>query len=86
MISEGKTLEHGVGLECITLVEFEVPENRPYTGHRLSEIALQRGQSWLDALIDLLLTERHSIFSLYLAIDEDNNAPTHSFCFARPIK
>src|SRR5262249_18502268 len=74
MDGPGNTLEHGVGPESIIPVEFERPENVQYAGKRLSEIARLRGQSWLDATIDLLLSEGHSIFSLYLAMDEANVA------------
>jgi N-acyl-D-aspartate/D-glutamate deacylase len=58
--------------EGIMPVQFDRPENRAYAGKRLSEIADMRGQHWLDAAIDLLLAERHRIFTVYFSQDEDN--------------
>ncbi len=72
--AEEKTLEHGVEPEDVMPVEFEQPENLQYVGMRLSEIAALRGQSWIDTAIDLLLSEQHSIFSIYFGMCEENLA------------
>jgi dihydroorotase/N-acyl-D-amino-acid deacylase len=55
-------------------VGFEQPANLQYACKRLSEIAALRGQHWIDATIDLLLSERHRIFTIYFGMDEANVA------------
>jgi dihydroorotase/N-acyl-D-amino-acid deacylase len=67
-------LAHGIGPEGVMPVGFERPENLEYAGKRLDEIANMRGQHWLDAVFDLLLAERHRIFTIYFGIDEANVA------------
>ena len=69
-----ETMEHGVEPEDVMPVEFERAENLQYAGKRLSEIAASRGQSWFDAAIDLLLSERQGIFTIYFGMDEANVA------------
>lgn len=71
---EWESLAHGIGPEGVMPVGFERPENLQYAGKRLSEIATLRGQHWIDAVIDLLLSERHRIFTIYFAMDEANVA------------
>ncbi len=60
--------------EGVMPVGFERPENLQYAGRRLTEIAARRNQRWLDAVIDLLLSERHRIFTIYFSMDEANVA------------
>ncbi len=71
---EWESMTHGVGPEGVMPVGFERPENLQYAGKRLSEIAAMRGQPWIDAVIDLLLSERQRIFTIYFAMDEANVA------------
>jgi N-acyl-D-aspartate/D-glutamate deacylase len=71
---EWEALSHGVGPEGVLPVGFEQPENLRYAGKRLSEIALLRGQHWLDAVIALLLSERQRIFTIYFGMEEGNVA------------
>jgi N-acyl-D-amino-acid deacylase len=71
---EWEAMAHSLGPEGVMPVGFEKPENRPYAGKRLSEIAALRGQHWLDAVIELLLSERHRIFTIYFGMDEANVA------------
>jgi len=71
---EWEALAHGIGPEGVMPVGFEKPENLQYAGKRLSEIAVMRGQYWLDSLIELLLSERHRIFTIYFGMDEANVA------------
>src|SRR5947209_10331818 len=73
---EWEALAHGIGPEGVMPVGFEQPENLQYAGKRLSEIASMRGQHWLDALIELLLSERQRIFTIYFGMDETNIALT----------
>ncbi len=67
-----EALAHNVGPEGVMPIGFEQPENLQYAGKRLTEIAQMRGQHWLDAVIELLLSERQRIFTIYFTIDEPN--------------
>jgi dihydroorotase/N-acyl-D-amino-acid deacylase len=67
-------LAHGIGPEGVMPVGFERPENLQYAGRRLDEIAKMRAQHWLDSVFDLLLAERHRIFTIYFGMDETNVA------------
>ncbi|HET9014129.1 MAG TPA: D-aminoacylase [Thermomicrobiaceae bacterium] len=58
--------------EGIMPVGFEQPENKQYAGKRLSEIAEMRGQSWIDAAIDLLISENQRISTIYFMMSEEN--------------
>jgi N-acyl-D-amino-acid deacylase len=69
-----EALAHGIGPEGVMPVGFEQPANLQYTGKRLSEIAAMRGQHWIDTVIDLLLSERHRISTIYFSMDEANVA------------
>jgi dihydroorotase/N-acyl-D-amino-acid deacylase len=69
-----EAMGNNVGPEGIMPVGFLQPENRQYAGRRLTEIAEMRGQHWLDSVIDLLLSERQRIFTIYFSMDEANVA------------
>jgi N-acyl-D-amino-acid deacylase len=71
---EWEALAHGIGPQGVMPVGFEQPENLHYAGKRLSEIASMRWQPWLDAVIELLLSERQRIFTIYFGMDEANVA------------
>jgi len=71
---ERQVLPMDIGPEDVLPVRFEKPENLQYAGKRLSEIAAMRDQHWLDAVIELLLSERQRIFTIYFAMDEANVA------------
>ncbi|HEY6539518.1 MAG TPA: D-aminoacylase [Ktedonobacteraceae bacterium] len=71
---EWEALAHGIGPEGVMPIGFEQPANLQYTGRRLSEIAAMRGQHWIDTTIELLLSERHRIFTIYFGMDEANVA------------
>ena len=60
--------------EGVMPIGFRRPENRGYNGRRLSEIAIERGQDWLDAAMDLLVSERHRVGTVYFVISEENIA------------
>ncbi len=63
-----------VGPEGVMPIGFQKPENRQYAGKRLSEIAAVRGQHWVDAMIDLIADEGHSIGTIYFKMSEENLA------------
>lgn len=48
------------------------PENQKYIGKRLSEIATDMNKDWIDAAIDLILSERQGIGTIYFMMTEDN--------------
>jgi N-acyl-D-amino-acid deacylase len=60
------------GPESVMPLGFDKPENREYRGKRLSEIAAMRGQDWIDAAMDLLVTEGQRIGTVYFSMTEDN--------------
>ncbi len=62
--------QHGV--DGVMPIGFQQPENQGYVGKRLSEIAAMRGQDWVDAVFDLLLSEEQRISTIYFSISEDN--------------
>lgn len=53
-------------------IGFQKPENQVYVGKRLPEIAAMRGQAWIDAVIDLLLSEEQRISTIFFTMDEEN--------------
>jgi N-acyl-D-aspartate/D-glutamate deacylase len=53
-------------------IGFQKPKNQQYVGKRLSEIAQMRGQDWIDATIDLLVSEQQRISTVYYLMSEDN--------------
>lgn len=60
------------GAEGVMPVSFQKPQNRRYAGRRLSDIAAERGQDWLDTAIDLLVSEEQRIFTVYFMMSEEN--------------
>jgi dihydroorotase/N-acyl-D-amino-acid deacylase len=61
-----------MGAEAVMPIGFHKPENLQYIGKRLSEIAAMRGQAWVDAAIDLLVSEGQRIGTIYFLMDEAN--------------
>ena len=51
---------------------FRKPENRPYIGKNLMEIAALRGEEWPDTVIELLLSERQRIGTVFFTMSEEN--------------
>lgn len=58
--------------EGVLILGLQRPENQPYAGRRLSEIAALEGKHWLDAAIDLILSEGGGIGTVYFMMSEDN--------------
>jgi dihydroorotase/N-acyl-D-amino-acid deacylase len=67
-----EALAAAAGPEGVMPIGFRKPEHGQYVGKRLTEIAAQRGQEWVDAAIDLLLAEEQRIFTVYFVMDEAN--------------
>jgi dihydroorotase/N-acyl-D-amino-acid deacylase len=55
-------------LVVITIAE----SNQTYRGKRLSEIAFMMGKDWLDAAMDLILTDRSPVGTIFFLMNEDN--------------
>ncbi len=58
--------------EGVLVLGLEKPENRKYAGMRLSQIAQAEGKDWVDAAMDLILSERQRISTIYFMMDEEN--------------
>lgn len=58
--------------EGVLVLGVEKPENRRWAGNRLSEIAAAMGKEWVDAAMDLILSERQRIGTIYFMMSEDN--------------
>lgn len=75
---EGREPHDGMGLETedgpmgVMPVGFKRPEHQPYVGLRLGEIAAQRGQDWIETVLDLLAEEGQRISTIYFSMDERN--------------
>ncbi len=59
-----------VGWDRIMLSSATRPENKPYEGRRISQIAAARKQDPLDTVFDLLLSEQSRCFAIYFQMDE----------------
>ncbi len=62
------------GPDGIVPVGLRKPENKQYRGKSLAEIGRMRGQDWVDAAIDLLLSESQRIGTVYFMMSEENVA------------
>lgn len=60
--------------ENVLLLGFNKQENRRYMGMRLSDVAAERGQDWIEAAFDLVLDERQRIGTIYFMMKEENVA------------
>jgi dihydroorotase/N-acyl-D-amino-acid deacylase len=60
------------GPENVLLLGITKPENKQYAGKRLSEIASMMSKPWDDAAMDLLISERQRIGTVYFLMSEDN--------------
>jgi N-acyl-D-amino-acid deacylase len=60
--------------EGVLVLGIGKPENRRWAGKRLSEIAAEQNKPWLDAAIDLILSERQRIGTIFFMMSEENVA------------
>lgn len=70
--SDWEPLADLCGPEGVMPLGLRLPEHQGYVGRRLSAIAAERGQHWVDAAIDLLAAERQRIGTVYFMMDEEN--------------
>lgn len=62
------------GVENVLLVSPKTPENRPFAGKRLSDVMATRGKDWIDAALDLILSERTRVDTIFFLMNEENIA------------
>ncbi len=56
----------------VLITNLRAPANQPYIGKRLSEIAQMKHMNYLDAAMDLILSERSRVETTYFLMNEDN--------------
>ena len=60
------------GPENVILAQFTDPGLKKYQGWRLANVADDLGMDWHETVLHLLDTDGHNIFTMYLAMSEDN--------------
>ena len=70
--TEWENMGQLAGPEGILIVGIDKAENKKYVGKRLSEIAAMMNKDWMDAAMDLILSERHRVETIYFMMSEDN--------------
>jgi dihydroorotase/N-acyl-D-amino-acid deacylase len=60
------------GPDGILIVGIDKDENKKYVGKRLSEIATMMQKDWMDAAMDLILSEHRRVETIYFMMSEDN--------------
>ena len=58
--------------EGVLIAALRAPENQRWSGHRLAEISAAAGKDWLETVMNLLLSERRDIGTIYFLMSEDN--------------
>jgi N-acyl-D-amino-acid deacylase len=56
----------------VLITDLRRPENAPYVGKRLSEIAQMMGTDYLDAAMKLISSEHRRVETIYFLMNEDN--------------
>jgi N-acyl-D-amino-acid deacylase len=56
----------------VLLLRLRLPDNAPWQGHTLAEIAADRGQDPVDTALDIIASERTSVFTAFHSMSEDN--------------
>jgi N-acyl-D-amino-acid deacylase len=60
--------------ENILILGLEKPTNKKHVGKRLAAIAEAEGKHWLDAAMDLIVSEHKTIATVYFMMNEENVA------------
>lgn len=58
--------------EGVLIAGLNKPENKNLVGKRLAEIAAQQGKEWIDAAMDLILSEERGIGTIFFMMTEEN--------------
>jgi N-acyl-D-amino-acid deacylase len=56
----------------VMILALDKPENKAFAGKRLAEIAATQGKHWADAAMDLILSERRRVETMYFIASEEN--------------
>jgi N-acyl-D-amino-acid deacylase len=56
----------------VLITSLRAPQNQQYIGKRLSEIAQMKNENYLDAAMDLILSEHSRVETTYFLMSEDN--------------
>ncbi|HEY4138143.1 MAG TPA: amidohydrolase family protein, partial [Casimicrobiaceae bacterium] len=56
----------------VLITSLRAPQNQQYIGKRLAEIAQMKNENYLDAAMDLILSERSRVETTYFLMNEDN--------------
>lgn len=70
--SDWENMGQLAGPENILITGPRNPDNRKFTGKRLSEIAAMQGKDWPDAAMDLILSEHTRVEATYFLMSEEN--------------
>jgi N-acyl-D-amino-acid deacylase len=60
------------GPDNVLFAQFEQPANKGFVGKRLSEVAQMTDKEWQEAALDLILSERSRVETLYFLMSEEN--------------
>lgn len=69
---ESESVARSPGPENIMPIGLRLPEHAEYVGLRLNEIAVMRGQDWIDTVLDLLIAEEQRISTIFFMMSEEN--------------
>lgn len=58
--------------EGVMILALERDENKAFSGKRLSEIAVARNKHWTETAMDLILSERRRVETMYFIASEEN--------------
>ena len=58
--------------EGVLILGVNKEDNRQYAGKRLAEIAADQGKDWIDAAMDLVVSEEQRVGTVYFMMSEDN--------------
>jgi dihydroorotase/N-acyl-D-amino-acid deacylase len=70
--TEWENMGQLAGPENILIVGIDKDENKQYVGKRLSEVAKMMNKDWMDAAMDLILSEHKRVETIYFLMNEDN--------------
>jgi N-acyl-D-amino-acid deacylase len=70
--AEWENLGASAGPEGVVLAGLQRPEHQRYLGRRLTEVAAERGQEWVDTVLDVLEAEGQNVFCFYFEMGEEN--------------
>lgn len=60
------------GPENVLFAQFDKPENKRFVGKRLSEVAQITGKEWQEAAMDLIVSERSRVETIFFLMSEEN--------------